>query len=493
MKKRLITLLVVFCFAFTVIVGRLGYIMFSGKYAVSSTYNSYTLTIDRLYPTIYDRNLKKLTNKSESLAAVIRPNEKCLSELELLFDSDERREIIDELSQGYPMIRKIDNYNSCKYIKIFDTKNRHDEFTLARHLITDCETLFSDHIGSMTINFTVDAIGRLLDGDEGTVYENNYSSKYGAVLAIDTRIQENVEKAAENMKKGAVVVLDIETGDVLASYSKPNDYLNRAFNSYTVGSVFKLVISACALENNIDPIYKCTGKITVGDTVFSCQNKREHGAQTMKEALANSCNCYFIDLALSLGYKKVYETAKRFGFGESTRLAEGWSVSNGNFPDKYDLQSKGQLALIGFGQGSLTTTPLHFASVVATIANGGDYIPPNVLIGELSDSGNRTDFSRNAPRKVISEKTAKTLREFMRYVVTNGTGAPAEYENNSAGKTSTAQSGIYIDGKEILNTWFAGFYPYNEPKYAIVVMTEDGSSGAGDCCPIFRTIVENLD
>lgn len=493
MKKRLITLFVTFCFVFSVIVGRLGYIILSGKFAVSSTYNSYTLTIDRLYPTMYDRNYKKLTNKSESLTAVIRPTEKCLSELELFFDSTEISEVIDELKQGYPVIRKIDNFASAKYIKIFETKNRRDQSTPAQHLIKECEKLYSESIGSLSINFTVDAIGRLLDGDEGTVYENNYFSKYGAVLAIDTLIQEKVEQAAENMKKGAVVVIDIETGDVLASYSKPNDYLNRAFNSYTVGSVFKLVISACALENNRHPIYNCTGEITVGDTVFSCQNKKEHGVQTMKEALANSCNCYFIELALTLGSEKVYETAKRFGFGESTRLAEDWSVSNGNFPDKSDLQSKGQLALIGFGQGSLTTTPLHFASVVATIANGGHYIPPNVILGEISDSGDKTEFTRNTPRKIISENTAEMLREFMRYVVTNGTGAAADYNNNSAGKTSTAQSGIYVDGKEILNTWFAGFYPYEDPKYAIVVMTEDGSSGSGDCCPIFRTIVENLD
>ncbi len=81
----------------------------------------------------------------------------------------------------------------------------------------------------------------------------------------------------------------------------------------------------------------------------------------------------------------------------------------------------------------------------------------------------------------------------MRYVVTNGTGRRAEYNNNSAGKTSTAQSGRYVDGKEILNTWFAGFYPYDNPKYTIVIMTEDGKSGSGDCCPIFRTIVEKLD
>ncbi|MCH5316356.1 MAG: penicillin-binding protein 2 [Eubacterium sp.] len=493
MKKRLITFVVTVCFAFTAIIGRLGYIIFSGKFAVSSTYNSYTLTIDKLYPTVYDRNFKKLTNKSEGLAAVIRPTEKCLSELELLFDKTQRSEIIDELRQGYPVIKRIENYSSCKYIKIFNTKNRHDDNTLAIHLITDCEKLYSDHIGSKTVNFAIDAIGRLLDGDEGTVLDNNYSSKFGAVLTIDTKIQETVEAAAEKMNKGAVVVLDIQTGDVLASCSKPNDYLNRAFNPYTVGSVFKLVISACALENKLNPIYNCEGEITVGDTVFSCQHKREHGLQTIKEALANSCNCYFINLALALGYEKVYKTAESFGFGESTGLADAWNVTNGNFPDESELRSKGQLALIGFGQGKLTTTPLHFASVVATIANGGKYISPNVLFGEANGYGEVTRFPAHAAKRIISEKTAETLQEYMRYVVTNGTGSAAEYDNNSAGKTSTAQSGIFVDGKEILNTWFAGFYPYNEPRYAIVVMTEDGVSGSSDCCPIFRTIVENLD
>ena len=81
----------------------------------------------------------------------------------------------------------------------------------------------------------------------------------------------------------------------------------------------------------------------------------------------------------------------------------------------------------------------------------------------------------------------------MKYVVSNGTGANAYYDGKTAGKTATAQSGIYANGKEVLNTWFAGFYPYNNPKYTIVVMREDGISGSGDCCPIFRRIVEKLD
>ena len=82
----------------------------------------------------------------------------------------------------------------------------------------------------------------------------------------------------------------------------------------------------------------------------------------------------------------------------------------------------------------------------------------------------------------------------MRYVVTDGTGANAEtYRHTSAGKTATAQTGQYNFGSEKLKTWFAGIYPYDNPKYAIIIMTENGISGSSDCCPVFRTIVENLD
>ncbi|MDE6125016.1 MAG: hypothetical protein K2G22_07310, partial [Eubacterium sp.] len=216
MKKRWLIFSTVMCFLFAAIIGRLGYIMFSGDFAVSSTHNSYTLDIDRIYPTIYDRNLSKITNKTDTLYAVIRPNEKCLSELNSLFDYNERNEIIDELKQGYPVIREIDDYVKCKYIKIFETTKRHDDNLLSSHIVASCEKIYSDEVGSKSINFAVDAIGRLLDGDEGTIIENNYNSKYGVSLTIDSKIQKEAELAAKNMQKGAVVVLDTETSEVLA-------------------------------------------------------------------------------------------------------------------------------------------------------------------------------------------------------------------------------------------------------------------------------------
>ena len=493
MKKRVIIFSVAMMFLFSIVVERIGYVAFSGNYKVSATHNSYTVDIDKVYETVYDRNFNRINNKTESLAAVIRPTEKCLTEMNKLFSYKEREEIMEELKQGYPVVRQIDSYVSCKYIKILETANRHSEDMLAKHLVSSCENLKPDVAGSRAINFSVDAMGRLLDGDDGVLIDDNYETKKGIALTVDNRIQKITEEAGKDMKSGAIVVLDTATSEVLASYSTSNDYLNRAFSSYCVGSVYKLVVSACAIENGIDDTYECKGKVTIGDTTFSCQRDTAHGVQNIKEALANSCNCYFIELALKLGAEKITEMSKALGFGEMNYLYDGWSVANGNFPNSDDLQSKGQLALLGFGQGKLTDSPLHFSSVISAIANGGVYKMPKVVLGDVDDNGNLAKTEDNESNRAMSEKTAKTLREYMRYVVSDGSGRRADYNNQSAGKTSTAQSGRMEGEKEILYTWFAGFYPYDNPKYSIVVMTEDGTSGATDCGPIFRTIVENID
>lgn len=491
MKKRLITIAVTAAFVFSCAIGRIAWIMFSGNYTVSSTYNSYTLTIDKLYPTVYDCNINKITNNELGYAAIIRPNEKCLSELELLFNKEEISQITSELSKGYPVIRKIKNNADCKYIQIEEILT--DDSTEKSILIKNVQQHFNEVIAEKTVNFTVDAKGRLLDGDAGTVNTGNYTSRAGIALTIDRDIQKCVEDAAVNMNKGAVVVMDIRNGNILASYSTPNDIIDRCFSPYCVGSVFKLIVAASALENNISLSYTCEGETTVGDTTFSCQKNKAHGKQDMKAALANSCNCYFIELALKLGADRISKTAADFGFGDTTELYDDWKISNGNLPSDNELQSKGQLSLLGFGQGSLTSTPLQFAAAVCAIANGGVYKSPNLILGAVDDNGKLEKYNNSNERYVISTETSEILKQYMRYVVTDGTAYRADYKNNSAGKTSTAQSGRYVNGKEILNTWFAGFYPYDNPQYAIVVMTEDGTSGAGDCCPVFRTIVENMD
>lgn len=483
MNKRFITLACAFSVIFTGIAGRCAYIALGNAYQISDSYNSYTLNIDTRYTNIYDRRGVNINNNAKKYTAVIRPNEKCLKELEKLFNEEETAEITAELSQGYPILREINNKVNTKNIRIFEKVT--DGNVIAKHLIKKeyggLEQYVREEIGTLSVNYSVDAVGRLLSGDEGTVVNDNYDSNDGIIISIDSNIQRIAENCAKSLPKGAVVIMDSDSSQILASVSKGNDYVNRALSPYAVGSVFKLVVCACALENNINPIYNCTSKIKVSDTEFHCQNNHKHGLQDIKQALANSCNCYFVNLALKLGSEKLVQTANDFGFGKTFELYNKWFVKSGIFPEKSKLNSTGQLSLIGFGQGMLTDSPVHFASVVSCIANGGNYSAPTIDINDVKNN------------KIISQATAKKLREYMRYVVTDGTGANAEYNNQSAGKTATAQSGIYNNGTEVLNTWFAGFYPYSNPKYTIVIMREGGDSGAGDCCPIFRAIVEKLD
>lgn len=483
MSKRLVSLLCVFSLLFTGIIGRCAYIAMDSAYQISDSYNSYTLNIGRLYTNIYDRAGRKINNNDKSFVAVIRPNEKCLNELDKLFDKNEVAEITDELSHGYPVIREINKKMNTKYIKIFEKIN--DYNIIAPHLLNKenggLEQYVSEEIGSLSVNFSVDAVGRLLTGDDGTVVNDNYDSNDGVIISLDSEIQKIAEESARSIPKGSVVILDIETSQVLASVSRGDDYINRSLSPYAVGSVFKIVVCACALENRINPVYTCTSKIKVNDTEFHCQKNHAHGFQNMKQALANSCNCYFVNLALKLGSDKIFETAEKFGFGKAFELYDKWTVKAGAFADKSKLNSLGQLALIGFGQGLLTDCPMHFASVISCIANGGNYSAPTLDIKEIAENN------------IISESTAETLCEYMKYVVSDGTGKNAEYNEKTAGKTATAQSGIYYNGIEVLNTWFAGFYPYHNPKFTIVVMRENGVSGAEDCCPVFRDIVEKLD
>ncbi len=486
MRKRIIAMICVFVLMFTGTAVRCFIISVSSAYTVSQGYNSYTINLGHLYTNLYDCKGELLNNNTKSLVAIIRPNEKCMSELKLLFHSDEVKKITKELSKGYPVVKKIDKYAKTKYIKIVETIEENGKNMLARHMLDKnyggLEQYVSTEIGSLSVNFSVDALGRILSGDEGTLIDNDYDSRDGEMVSINGDIQKIAEDAAKTIPKGAVVVMNIENAQILASVSRGDDYINRAVSAYAVGSVFKLVVCASALENRISPLYRCTSSITVGDTTFHCQKNHSHGIQSMRNALANSCNCYFVNLALKIGRDKLYQTAKKLGFAEEFNLfGEKWTVKAGTFPTKNDLLSAGQLALIGFGQGKLTDSPVHFASVISCFANGGHYNYPTL---DLVESSENTTIDSTICNKIL---------KYMRYVVSNGTGFAADYKNAAAGKTATAQSGTYVNGREVLLTWFAGIYPYEYPKYAIVVMRENGSSGAEDCCPVFRTIVEKLN
>ncbi len=497
MKKRIISLTLVISVLFLGLSGRIGQIIFSKNYTVSSGYNSYSVTIDRKYTNMYYRDMKPATNNKYQYIAIIKPNSKSILEAKKILPKEDYDNVLNELEKGYPVAVTLDNKPAVNlnHIKIHSAyKSDNKCYQLFSPASNGLLKYASEQIGEKKILYTVDAKGRLLEGDYGRYVEDNYASLKGYRLSIDSELQDLAVQASEGMENGVVIIMNISDSSILACVNRPFDNYNiKALSKYSVGSVFKLVISACALENDVDLEYNCTGSIAVGDTTFSCQSNHIHKNQNIRSALANSCNCYFVNLALTLGADKITKTAREMGFFANTKLFKGWEVSNSVFPSEEVLSSKGQLALLGFGQGMLLATPLQIASSLCTIGSYGNYRAPQLVLSSVESNGVSKSIKTSSPKKVLSDSTCKKLISYMRYVVTNGTGRNAEdSRQKAAGKTATAQTGQFLYGNELMNTWFAGVYPYDEPKYSIVIMTEKGNSGAEDCCPIFRTIVENL-
>lgn len=505
MKRRIISFVIAFSIISCTVTARVGYIAYSNRTAAGSAVNSYTLSIAKKELTIYDCNKRKLNYESSKYAVVIRPNKECMSEINSVFSEYQCQKIIEDLKSGFPVVRYTKNKVNCKYLKFYEIYDKYSDNQLCAHLISSASSGIENYIGTekfeLKISFPQDANGRILSGSEGEL-KSNYNTDKGVCLTIDSSIQRICENALGN-KKGAVVVTDVKTGNILALASGPkldlinpentgNDFLNRAINAYAVGSVFKIVVAACALENNINPNYECVGKIRIHDTEFHCSDSTVHGKQNMKKALANSCNCYFINLALRIGSEKITEFAKKLGFGTAHEIYPSFFSKSGILPTP---STDGQTALLGFGQGKLSATPVQVAAAVGAIANNGIYHSPNLRLCDISENSERINIQPESEGiRAVSQKTAQNLCEYMKYVVTDGTALSAQSKSNkSAGKTSTAQTGIFKNGEELYNAWFAGFYPCDNPKYSITVLREEAISGSIDCCPIFKTIVDNLE
>ena len=274
-------------------------------------------------------------------------------------------------------------------------------------------------------------------------------------------------------------------------------FVNRAITPYSVGSVFKAVVAAAAIENGTDESYSytCTGAYTIGETVFQCHVHEGHGKQNLSAATANSCNPYFIDLALHTGRENVCAMSENLGLGAKIELADGFYTKAGISPAAYTLTSSQDLANFAFGQGELLASPLQMTAVYAAIANGGIYRAPSLMKAIIDASGE--DVQRAflpASRRAMSEETAARIGALLNYTVENGSGRRAKPSNGTAaGKTATAQSGWFDEnGVEVTQSWFCGYFPYETPRYAVTVLKENGEGGSADCAPVFRYIAEEI-
>ncbi len=335
------------------------------------------------------------------------------------------------------------------------------------------------------------------------------------VLTLDRRIQENVESIIDRHGiNGAVVVLRLTTGEILAMASRPtfngshlSEYLlkdtaplmNRAISAYQPGSVFKLVTAAAALEKGIvhpDDVFFDPGYIEVDHLRFNGwdYDKGGRGKLTFTEAMAYSSNPIFIEVGLKMGADTLISYAKKFGFGYKTNL-NFTGESGGNLPEP-DSIYPGELANLAIGQGELEATPLQIASLVGTIANDGIKVDP-YLVSKLTKSDGVVVKNYAVPSsgtRVLSRKTARQLQEMMSAVTDFGTGQTGYVAGfGSAGKTGSAETGRRnITGQGISHAWFAGYGPLENPQYAIVVFVEDGMSGGDVAAPIFSEILTGI-
>ena len=524
--KRAIAVFVMFCFAMTGLSVRIIDISTETVQA-GSVVSTKSIDLATVKGTIYDCEFRPITNAASDIYIAAKPSDRAVAQLKMVLNPEVFESVKERMSKGKPIAVKSEKavHDSEDIITVHVPK-RYGDDSFACHIIgyTDGEnngvsgiekaynTLLSGDIKTPRVRFSTDANGRTMLG-EGITVEDNETPQTGVVLTIDKDIQEITEFALD--KSGAVcaaaVVMDVESGAIKACVSRPafdrnsladalnnenSPLINRAFLPFSVGSVFKPVVAAAALENGIDGSfeYECTGNVTYNGVTFNCHKRDGHGILDMEGALANSCNTYFIALAMETGSESIIEAAKGFGFGKSTVFAEGMKSASGYLPEKNELDSKAALANFSFGQGSLLASPVQICSMMSAIANGGITVEPYLVEGEIDSQGYYVKYANfRTQKKFISEKTVDLLKKYLRSVVTNGSGKNAGSEFfEVSGKTATAQTGKTENGNEICNSWFAGYFPADNPQYSIVIMKENGEGGSVSCAPVFKTIAEGI-
>lgn len=346
------------------------------------------------------------------------------------------------------------------------------------------------------------------------------------VLTIDAEMQSALFSILERVsrdrgfKAGSGVILDVETGEILAAASVPEfsseilsnnsdpqkissyfknesrPFFFRAFEGlYAPGSVFKPVVALAALDQNIiDPqrLIFSSGSISIPNPYFPDQfsvfyDWKAHGWVDMRRALAVSSNVYFYSVGggfgdqLGLGVKKIIDYAKRIGLGKAVGVE--LSESDGFLPTpewKEKNNSSDPLWRIGdtynlsIGQGAIQVTPLQMARVVSAIASEGN-LPDTHLVKGVLDGGNFEKFTAEPPEKInISQRAFEIVREGMKEAVLSGTASALSGLNlEMAGKTGTAELG---SEKKKVNSWFIGFLPYDSPKMAVAIVLESGNA-----------------
>ena len=336
-------------------------------------------------------------------------------------------------------------------------------------------------------------------------------------LTLDFALQRQAARALGE-RKGAIVIIQPSTGEVLAMVSKP-DYnpnnftrymsaaewqelvtkdhpmYNRALSSYPPGSTFKIVTMLAALENKISTStsYLCEGFMFVSRRRFACWQAGGHGRQDLLNGFRNSCNIVFYNLGLLLSSQKIADVAAAFGLGMLTDIDLPFENSGFVPTERWKKRRyaqdwyPGDSLNMAIGQGYLLTTPLQMTVLTAALANEQNKVHRPYLLNRIVSLEGKTVL-QNKPESVgtlpFEQKNIDLVRKLMRDVVEYGSGINAKTAGLAIrGKTGTAENSNKKD-----HAWFVSYGPYEKPELAMAVLVDEGGFGGVVAANISREI-----
>jgi Cell division protein FtsI/penicillin-binding protein 2 len=313
-------------------------------------------------------------------------------------------------------------------------------------------------------------------------------------------------------RKGAVVVMEPDTGKILAMVSKPGfdpnelgmlwpnlisednkeaNLLNRASQGlYPPGSIFKIITALTYIRQNPTSYnsytFECHGTITDADgNTIRCYNNTSHGNIDLRGSFAKSCNTSFGNIGVNTNLDVLRQTGEDFLFNNELPLSFPYNQSRMPISS---LDSNWDALQTAIGQGKTQVTPLHMAMLVSTIANGGILMNPYLIDNVEAVNGNEVKkFFPTSYGTLISANDAAILKDYMTAVVTEGTARPLQNANyQAAGKTGSAE---FENGKES-HAWFVGYAPNDNPQIAVSIIVEEGGVGSGVAVNIAKKLFD---
>ncbi|MBK1829306.1 penicillin-binding protein 2 [Verrucomicrobiaceae bacterium R5-34] len=349
-------------------------------------------------------------------------------------------------------------------------------------------------------------------------------------LTIDARIQCLVENTLRRVGRAAAVVMDPNTGEVLAMASVPDftpsyfvpsidpdawenyrtnrahPLVNKAINNFTPGSTFKLPCAiAAAMHGHAHDQVNCPGYVPYGNIQIRCWKRAGHGVLGLEESIQRSCNCYFMRVANEIGSKNMLNSYQLLGLGMKTGIelpSESPGFIPGNRFWRTEMRPGASVTpaitgMMSIGQSDSAASPLQMAAVVSTIANRGRYFKPRIVKRVIHPSNgvlvqNRPNLKVNLLQEGLKAEDLESIRKGM-WMAANeqgGTARRAAYEDKVSAKTGTAQTNDM--GIKSNDAWTVAFAPYDQPKYVVVVAVKRGSSGGAVAGPLVHLILRGL-